>query len=468
MLSVLASATPWMISGCVGSLGGAVSQAMGPLVLGSVVEGLLLKVLVHVMIIVGFARLCANLFKRIGQPAAVGEIAAGLMLGPSLLGWVWPDVFQAVFADPEVAHISTILSQLGLVFLLFIIGLEFDFSHLRVSGAAAGLISISGIALPFALGWALAHYMHPRVAGQIPFTGFALFMGTSMSITAIPILGRIMMELNITRTRLGAITITASAIDDAVGWILLAACTAIVQSEFALWLAVKMFVLTVGFGVLLIVVLKPWLHRWATWVLKRNGGQLGYNGMAMLLVMLFLCAVATSKIGIFAIFGAFLFGAVFSNHDAFRKVVSEKLGDFVMVFFLPIFFTYTGLHTDITGLGSAQLWGMCVLVCAAAIAGKFGGCTLAAKLGGMNWRDSTVVGVMMNTRALMELIVLNVGLSLGVIPQSVFSMLVIMAMVTTAMCTPLLLLLMRRDPQMRPLLAQSDFRDWIGAERPRK
>ncbi|MBI5367147.1 MAG: cation:proton antiporter [Planctomycetes bacterium] len=435
------------------------------LLLASAVEGTVSRVLPQLVVILAAARLAALAFKRLGQPAAVGEIAAGLLLGPSLLGWLAPAATRALFT-PEPGEILMVLSQLGLVLLLFLIGLEFDFTHLRLDGGAAALISISGVALPFGLGWAVAHVLHPRVAAGIEFTAFALFMGTAMSITAIPILGRILMELNLSRTRLGTIAIAAAAVDDATGWVLLAACSALVQSRFRLADSALMLGSTIAYGFFLILVLRPLLHRWATWTLGVNGGELTMPALAALLVLIFLSAMVTSKIGIFAIFGAFLLGAVFSAHADFRRAVTRRMGDFVTAFFLPIFFTFTGLRTDVTGLGSVELWLLAGLVSAAAIAGKFGGCALAARLGGMPWRTATAVGVLMNTRALMELIVLNVGYNLGVIPQTVFSMLVLMALLTTAMCTPLLLALLRRDPELRPLLARSEFRAWLGAEPP--
>ena len=432
-----------------------------PLTLASALEGVFLKVLIQLVIIIGVARLLGELSKWIGQPAAVGEIAAGLMLGPSLFGLIAPQLYHAVF-DPSVAGIMEVLAQIGLVLLLFLIGLEFDYSHLKVKGAAAGAISFSGVVLPFGLGWALAHYIHPILAPQVPFTGFALFMGVSMSITAIPILGRIMMELNITRTRLGAITITAAAVDDAIGWILLATITAMVESNFHVASTFKMLGFTVGYAIFLIVIARPWLLRWARWEIKRNNGELSLNGIAVILVLVILSGIATSMIGIFAIFGAFLLGSVFSAVPEFHRAVVRRMGAIVMVFFLPIFFTCTGLKTDMGMLGQTGNWFIAMLVIACAVVGKFGGCAAAARISGMTWRDSVGAGIMMNCRALMELIVLNIGYKLGVIPQALFSMLVLMALVTTVMTTPVLLWVMRRDPELRPLLAQSHFRRWLG------
>jgi Kef-type K+ transport system membrane component KefB len=424
------------------------------------VEDVLLPVLIQIGIIVLVARVASLLFRRMGQSGVVGEIAAGLMLGPSLFGRFFPDhwgmvfhpqphdpaVYAALF-DATLHWVFTILSQLGLVLLLFLVGLEFDFRHLKQHARSAFAISLAGLVLPFGLGTLLALWMHPRLVemaggtGGPPYLGFVLFLGTAMSITALPILGRLMMELNLTRTRVGAITITAAALDDAAGWILLATVTAVVRGNFEVWLTLKMLGETVLFAVLLLFVARPLLVRWTRSIVK--DGELTLNGLAGTLLLVFAFGVVTSLIGIFAIFGAFLFGAAMSTEDEFREAVNKRLRDFVTVFFLPIFFTYTGLRTDVQALATPELWLMCGLVLAAAIIGKFVGCGVAARFSGFPPREAACIGVMMNTRALMELIVINVGYQLGVIPHSVFCMLVIMALVTTVMTTPILLRLAR-------------------------
>lgn len=431
---------------------------------GHAVEATLLLVLIQLCVIIVIARVFAMLFSKIGQPAVVGEIIAGLMLGPSFFGHFFPDAFNRIF-DISVNSVFQILSQLGLIFLLFLIGLEFDFSHLKTSGKSSLAISIVGIVLPFGLGFGLAHLMHPHIGhAQLPggltkavdLTGFALFMGTAMSITAIPILGRIMMELNITRSRLGAITITAAAVDDAAGWIILAAVSALVRSDFRLGSTLLMLGEAIGFALAMIFVVKPLLKRWTQFALRRGDQELGLNSLAILFILIFLCAIATNLIGIFAIFGAFILGATLSSEEGFRDAVTRYLRNFVTVFFLPIFFTYTGLRTDIGSLQGGTLWMFAAAVSAAAILGKFGGCTLAARLTGMGGREAACIGVMMNTRALMELIVINVGFELGVIPRSVFCMLVMMAVLTTIMTTPILLR-MARGTELEPLIAKTSF-----------
>lgn len=436
-------------------------------------ESVLLIVLVQLCVIIAAARLFAWLFRKLNQPAVVGEILAGLILGPSLFGRFFPDTFHHVF-DPSVGPIFRVLSQLGLVFLLFLIGLEFDFKHLKTSGRSSLAVSIAGILLPFALGYGLAHWMHPHleqvvkevtgadgksetVAHTVPFTGFALFMGTAMSITAIPILGRIMIELNINRSRLGAMTITAAAVDDAAGWIILATVSALVKSQFAPLNTLKMLGETIAFALLMIFVVRPLMVRFIRFTLRKPNADLGLTALAVTIIVVFLCAIATNLIGIFAIFGAFMLGATLSSEEAFREAVARSLRPLVTAFFLPIFFTYTGLHTDIGSLHGSLMWLFALAVSAAAIIGKFGGCTLAARLTGNTTRESACIGVMMNTRALMELIVINVGYELGVIPRSVFCMLVLMAVLTTIMTTPILLRF-AKGTQLEPLIAQSDFR----------
>ena len=438
-------------------------------------EEILLPVLVQLVVIVAAARLFARLFRWLGQPSVVGEIAAGLVLGPSVFGYFFPDAAAAVFHpqwhsaavphelfDATLNWIFTGLSQIGLVLLLFLVGLEFDFRHLRTSGKAAFAISATGIVLPFALGAGVAYLLFPSlephpVSGRVPeFWHLALFMGTAMSITALPILGRLMIELNLTRTRAGTITISAAAIDDAAGWTILAAVSALVAGGFDWSLTLRMVLWTLAFAVGMHLVARPLLCRWARWALQRGLGELSVDQLAVVLVLVFTCAILTNLIGIFSIFGAFSLGAVLAAEAEFREAVGRRLRDLVTVFFLPIFFTYTGLRTDVGSLSGGWLWLLCGLVLAAAVVGKFAGCSLAAWLSGFPPREAGCVGIMMNTRALMELIVINVGYQLQVIPPSVFCMLVIMALTTTMMTTPILLRLIRTT-DLEPYVAESEF-----------
>lgn len=439
------------------------------------VEDVLLPVLIQLVVILLAARLFATLFRRFGQPAVVGEIVAGLVLGPSLLGWLFPEAFRALFQPeihglvPELSEqllrwVFAMLSQIGLILLLFLIGMEFDFGHLRHQGNTALSISLTGVVVPFLLGAGVAQLLlahpdlgtHPGREGPIPGVAFALFLGTALSITAIPILGRLMMEWNITRTKLGTLTITAAAADDAIGWILLASVAAIAQTQFQPLALVVCIGATGAFAGGMIWLVRPLLCRWVRDGLRQGDGRLSLNRLAVILAILLTCAIATNLIGIFAIFGAFVLGAILSGEQEFREVITRSLGDLVTVFFLPIFFTYTGLRTRIDTLGSSELWLLCGAVLAAAVLGKFGGCGVAAWLGGLRWREAGCVGVMMNTRALMELIVINVGYEMRVIPPSVYCMLVLMALTTTVMVSPILMGLMR-GTELEPFLRRSGF-----------
>jgi Kef-type K+ transport system membrane component KefB len=277
-----------------------------------------------------------------------------------------------------------------------------------------------------------------------------------MSITAIPVLGRIMMELNITRTRMGAVTISAAAVDDACGWILLATISSVVQARFHPWITLRMIALTAGFFLLMLLVIRPMLVRFVQRAIARGAGDMGINGLAIVYSVLFLCAMATSAIGIFAIFGAFMLGTILSDQVEFRESMARHLRDFLTVIFLPIFFTYTGLRTNIGTLESPVEWLMFAGILLCAVAGKLGGCGMAAALSGFPRREALSIGTLMNTRGLMELIVINVGRDLGVLPDSVFCMLVLTALVTTFMTTPLLLWL-KKGTELEPFILQSEF-----------
>lgn len=446
------------------------------------VEAVLLPVLVQLIVIILAARLAATLFRKLGQSGVVGEIAVGLILGPSLLGQI-PAVHQLFHpaidnVPPELADqvfrwIFTILAQLGLILMLFLVGLDVDFSHLQWHGPAALAISLTGIVIPFGLGIAIAPLLlaspdlgvHPAAVGPPPFWHFALFLGVALAITALPVLARLLFDLNIQRTKLGAVGITAAAVDDAMGWILLATVAAVVNGaqraaeDVSLAPTFIMLAQTLGFAVVMIFGVRPLVPRLTPYLMKDE--TLSVMGLAILLCAVLTCAILTNLIGIFAIFGAFLLGAVLSAENALREAVAKSMRDFVATFFMPIFFTYTGLRTEVQSLGSVSLWLLCGLVLAAAIVGKFGGCFLAALATGFSRRESAAIGAMMNTRGLMELVVINVGYDLRVIPKSVFAMLVIMALVTTVMATPLLARFLRgteyeKDLKRSPLMTGQD------------
>jgi Kef-type K+ transport system membrane component KefB len=400
-------------------------------------EALLFFTLLQLAVIVLAARIGGEIALRIGQSAAVGEIIVGILLGPSLFGLLAPELFQFVFHSgaPEPMQM---LSQIGLVLLMFQIGLEFDFSHLREHRNRKAMFWVAAASLmaPFALGYSIGQISAPILSPGVHPVASALFIATAFSITALPILGRIMMELDMTRTSIGVIAISAAAINDVIGWLLLALITTLTLSDFdAARFSLKVALVLVFFAVSWFGVrplMKRILHRF-----DARSGALTHNLLGIVLAAIFLSAMTTYQLGIFAIFGGFMLGVLLHDEHAFVTTWRARISPFVMVFFLPIFFTYTGLRTNIGGLDSAA-WGWCVLIVFLATLGKFGGAYLAARVAGLNHVESKVLGIMMNTRALMELIVINVGYDLGVISQQMFTILVIMAIFSTVITSPLL------------------------------
>jgi Kef-type K+ transport system membrane component KefB len=400
-------------------------------------EQILFSVVLQLAFIIATARVFAALFQKLGQPGVCGEMAAGLILGPSLFGKFFPGIFHRIF-DPSVSLIFTMFAQVGLVLLLFLLGMEFEFNHLRTHGRKALLISISAMSVPFGLGLVLAKFMYPFVGQGIFETGFSLFTATALSITALPILGIILVEFNLNRTELGVIAITSAALMDVTGWMLLATVNAIVRSNFQVWLTVRMLLEVIAFGAAMFFVVRPLMKKWIHHVMRTEGNRISITTLAILLVLVFASAMTTSKIGIFSIFGGFIMGAILFDEPEFRKQIASRLQDFVRVFFVPIFFMYTGLRTDAGSMGGAVMWTLFGITMLVAVLAKVGPATMAARVGGFSWPDSLSMGVLMNTRALMELIVLNIGYDLGVIPKSVFFTFVLMAVITTLMTAPLL------------------------------
>ena len=400
-------------------------------------EETLFRVILQLAFIIATARIFAAIFKKLGQPGVCGEMAAGLILGPSLFGKLFPGTFHRIF-DPSVSLVFTMFAQVGLVLLLFLLGMEFEFTYLRTHGRRALAIAASAMAVPFGIGLVLAKFMYPHVGLGISETGFCLFAATALSITALPILGIILVEFNLNRTELGVIAITAAALMDVAGWTLLATVNAIVRSDFQVWLTLKMLLEVIAFGAVMLWGVRPLMKKWIRYVLAKEGSKLSITTLAILLVVVFTSALATSQIGIFSIFGGFIAGAILFDEHEFRHAVHARLQDFVRVFFVPIFFMYTGLRTDIGSMSGGVMWMLFFLTIAAAVLAKAVPATLAARATGFSWPDSFSMGTLMNTRALMELIVLNIGLDLGVIPKSVFFMFTLMAVITTLMTAPLL------------------------------
>ena len=373
--------------------------------------------------------------RRLGQPLVIAEVVAGILLGPSLLGWLAPDALGALFPADSMS-ILRMTSQVGLVLFMFLVGLELDPQLLHGRGRASVMISHSSIAVPFVLGVLLAIWLHEHYADSgVSFTAFALFMGAAMSITAFPVLARILTERRLLRTRLGAVTIACAAVDDVTAWCILAFVVAIARSS-ALSGALITTAIALAYIVLMVAVVRPLLARLAARVATPDA--MTQNVVATILVLVLISSWITELIGIHALFGAFLLGAILPKTGGFARSLAEKLEDLVVVVLLPLFFAFSGLRTEIGLLDTAEHWLVCAVIVAVACVGKFGGSAIPARLTGLSWREAGAVGILMNTRGLMELIVLNIGLDLGVITPTIFSMMVIMALVTTFMTTPIL------------------------------
>ena len=382
--------------------------------------------LIQIIAVLLMVRLFGFLFKHIGQPGVIGEIVAGIVLGPSVLGYFFPDVFQALFPPESLTNLE-LLSQVGLVLFMFVIGMELDFSVLKNKINETLVISHAGILVPFFLGIVASYWIYEEyAAAQTAFLPFALFIGISMSITAFPVLARIIQERNMTKTSLGTLAIASAANDDVTAWCLLAVVIAIAKAgTFAS--ALYAIGLTALYIIIMFMVVRPFL---------KKVGEVYANQEVI-------SSTLTEIIGIHALFGAFMAGVVMPPSIGFRKVMMEKVEDIALVFFLPLFFAFTGLRTEIGLINSPALWGVCLLLITVAVAGKLGGCAVAARLVGESWKDSFTIGTLMNTRGLMELVALNIGYEMGVLPPSIFVILVIMALVTTFMTTPLLHLVER-------------------------
>jgi Kef-type K+ transport system membrane component KefB len=393
----------------------------------------LLHVLLALAVVIVVARVVGAAFKKIHQPPVIGEVLAGIMLGPSLLGRVAPDVSSFIM-PASVAPFLSIISQVGVILYMFLVGIELDTGLLKNRTHASIAVSHASIITPFVLGSSLALWLYPRFSSSdVPFTVFALFMGVSMSVTAFPVLARILTDQRIHKTRMGTIALACAAVDDVTAWCLLAFVVSVVNAQTSR--LVFTLGLTAGFiAVMLVLVRRGALH--LVEVHKKRG--LTQGTLAIVCVALLACALTTELIGIHALFGAFLLGALVPHDSALAHDLQLKLEDLVVVMLLPAFFAFTGMRTQIGLVEGAAEWLVCGVIILVASIGKFGGSTIAARLTGLEWRQSMGIGILMNTRGLMELIVLNVGLDLGVLSPTLFAMLVIMALVTTIATTPVL------------------------------
>lgn len=414
--------------------------------------------LLQIIAIILAARVVGGFFRKIGQPSVIGEMIAGILLGPSLLGHYAPEISGALFPLESLGNLQ-FLSQIGLILFMFVVGMELDLKVLKNKANDAVVISHASIIFPFSLGVGLAYYLYREFAPEaIGFTPFALFIGIAMSITAFPVLARIVQERGIHKTRVGAVVVTCAAADDITAWCLLAAVIAVVKAG-SVTSGLYVIALAVIYVFLMLKVVKPFLNRVGS--LRNSRQSLSKQTIAIFLITLILSSYATEVIGVHALFGAFMAGVIMPENMRFRSILIEKVEDVAVILLLPLFFVFTGLRTEVGLLADPQLLWLTGIIIAVAVAGKFLGSAVAAKFVGQNWRDSLTIGALMNTRGLMELVVLNIGYDLGVLSAEIFTMMVLMALVTTFMTGPFLDLINRffKQPDAEiPAVSEQGFR----------
>jgi Kef-type K+ transport system membrane component KefB len=392
--------------------------------------------ILQIAVIIVAARSFGLLFRLIKQPQVIGEMVAGILLGPTLLGWAAPKISAVLFPPSSLGYLGTI-SQVGIVIYMFLVGVALNHEELKNHGHAAIITSHVSIIAPFVLGALLALMLYPRLSDDsVSFLGFALFMGAAMSITAFPVLARILTDRAMLGSRLGTLAIACAAVDDITGWCILAYIVVLVRTQAEskpLWMTIAG---TIVFALLMMYVVKPQVRRFYT-VYERQG-QLSEGVMALLVLFVLVSALISDWLGIHMLFGAFLAGAIIPKERTFVRHILEKFESVTVVLLLPLFFAFTGLRMNLHSMKGGNLWLCCAAIILVAIGGKLAGSMIAARAAGVPWRDAAGIGILMNTRGLMELVILNLGLDIGVISPVLFSMMVLMALVTTFMTTPLL------------------------------
>jgi len=397
----------------------------------------LATLIIQIGVVIAVSRLVAVLFQKMQQPKVMGEMFAGIMLGPSLLGWIAPHVSDFLFPASSLGYLNA-LSQVGVVIYMFLVGLALDPKALRKHGHTAVLTSHVSIIAPFVIGASLALYLYPRLSDDsVGFIGFALFMGAAMSITAFPVLARILTDRDMMGTRLGSLAIACAAVDDVTGWCILAYIVVVVRSYHRTGTPLWMTLVGLGAFLLLMFYLVQRLLQGFETAFKRRG-RLSENAMALMVVVILVSAVATERLGLHLLFGSFLAGVIMPKDRNFVRYILEKLETTTVVVLLPLYFAFTGLRTSVQMIQGGRGWIFCGLIVLVAITGKLGGSMIAARAAGATWREAGGLGTLMNARGLMELVILNVGLDIGVISPTLYSMMVVMALVTTFMTTPLL------------------------------
>ncbi|MET0291938.1 MAG: cation:proton antiporter [Steroidobacteraceae bacterium] len=392
----------------------------------------------QLLIIIVVSRLVSRLFVRLGQPAVVGEMAAGILLGPSLFGLLAPQAFAFVFPIDSMGVLH-ILSQIGVCLFMFTVGMDVNVRHVRGRVQTAVAVSHASIVFPYLLGVLLAYFLFSSLAAPgTSFVPFALFFGISMSITAFPVLARILQDRGLAQTELGSTAITCAAIDDVTAWSILAFVVAVATATSLGGAALNLllaltFVATMAFGVRR--VLPRWIGAQRLAELEPSRATL-----ATVACLVMACALSTELLGLHSLFGAFLAGMILPEEHDFRRKIGTRLESFSSVLLLPLFFTFTGLRTQIGLIGDLSGWMLCLLIIVVATVGKLGASAVAARISGMRWRESLQLGALMNTRGLMELIALNIGYEMGILSVRIFTLLVLMALVTTMLTGPLLTL----------------------------
>ncbi len=410
----------------------------------------------QIAVVLLVCRLVGTLFLKIQQPRVVGEMFAGIMLGPSLVGWIFPHASAFIFPAPSLGFLNA-LSQVGVIIFMFLVGLGINPKELKSYGHAAVLTSHVSITAPFVFASFLAIYLYPRLSDDsVPFTSFALFMGAAMSITAFPVLARILTERNLLQSRLGTVSIACAAVDDVTGWCILAYIVLLIRSANSghpIWLTVGGLI---AFALIMIYGVQRLLRRFETTFQKR--AQLSDNSLAFMILLALASALCTEWLGIHLLFGSFLMGAIMPKGQKFVRYVLDRLEPVVLTLLLPLFFAFTGLRTNIGLVKGPEMWMYCGLIIVVATVGKLGGSMLAAWWTGMPAREAAGLGTLMNTRGLMELVILNIGLDIKVISPTLFSMMVLMALATTFMTSPVLkaicpdgILQTPADPQHQPI-----------------
>jgi len=391
--------------------------------------------LLQIIVILIVSRFFGTLFTKFGQPSVIGEMFAGIFLGPSIMGLVSPDFSIFLFPKDSLKTLQ-FLSQIGLAFFMFIVGMELDIEKLKHKAKNAIVISHASIIFPFFLGVSLSYFIYEQFApAGVPFMAFALFMGIAMSITAFPVLARIVQERGLTRTSLGTMVITCAAADDVTAWCMLACVIAVVKAG-SIVSALFTIALAVIFVLIMLYVIRPYINKLSAKVVSSE--SLSKTAVAISFFVLLLSAYFAEIIGIHALFGAFLAGVIMPQNLKFKELLAGKIEDISVLLLLPIFFAFTGLRTQIGLLNEGNLWTTCGVVILIAVLGKFGGSAMSAKMMGQSWKDSLSIGALMNTRGLMELVVLNIGYDLGILSPQIFAIMVLMALATTFMTGPFL------------------------------